>query len=212
MKTTTILSVALIGLLGTAAQAGMTTFTADIENFGASDPDGVASSPEVIFETTFALGAIDSIDGFSVDLAHSFLSDMDMRLIAPDGAEFIFAVGQAGGAFPDFSGGFDGADLGDGGSLLAGVATYNFAEAGDAWNDANGVTVPTAGGTFAAVQWQSGGWAAGDWTLTIIDAWDSLDDGALGSMTVSYTDAIPTPGALAMLGMAGLAGRRRRRA
>jgi MYXO-CTERM domain-containing protein len=211
MNLNIILGAGLAACLASGAGAAIVSFDVDIENFGASDPDGVSSSPEVIFSQTFALGAVASIDLFSVELAHSFLSDVDMRLVAPNGDEFLFALGQSGGAFPDFNGGFDGGDLGNGGSLLAGASLYNFASAGDVWNDGLAGTAPAAGGTFAALTWQAGGWAAGDWTVTIIDAWDSLDDGALGSVSISYTEDIPAPGALALLGVAGLAGVRRRR-
>ncbi|MCA9296313.1 MAG: hypothetical protein KC983_07340 [Phycisphaerales bacterium] len=206
-----LIGAGLAALLASGASAAIVSFDADIENFGASDPDSVSGSPEVIFSQTFSLGAVASIDLFSVELAHSFMSDMDMRLLAPNGDEFLFSLGQAGTAFPDFNGGFDGGDLGDGGSLLAGVSLYNFAASGAVWNDGATATAPAAGGTFAALAWQSGGWAAGDWTVTIIDAWDSLDDGALGNITISYTEDIPAPGALALLGVAGLACGRRRR-
>ncbi|HWB19344.1 MAG TPA: proprotein convertase P-domain-containing protein, partial [Phycisphaerales bacterium] len=53
---------------------------------------------------------------------------------------------------------------------------------------------------------------AGAWTLNIKD-WGVGDTGTLGSwsITIDYT-AAPAPGALALLGLAGVVGRRRRNA
>lgn len=193
-----------------ASAADIVTFDANVAGFGAGDPDGNGASPQVVFETTFALPAIASIDLFTVELAHSFLSDLDLRLVGPEGEEFVFALGQSSASFPEFDGGFDASDLGDGGSALDGVSAYSFAEIGDVWNDGSDAGDPAPGGIFGSVTWATGPFTAGDWTLRVIDAWDTGDDGALGSLSVAYT--IPGPGALALLGAwaAGRGSRRRR--
>ena len=72
--------------------------------------------------------------------------------------------------------------------------------------------------------------AAGDYTITLTDTWgdgwnwapaDGLDAFVYGSTTLAFTTGnsvtgsftvVPAPGALALLGLAGLAGTRRRRA
>ncbi len=204
-----LVAAGLAAAVSAACAADVITFDANVADFGAGDPDGNGVSPEVVFETSFALPAIESIDLFTIDLAHSFLSDMDLRLVGPGGEEFVFALGQSSGSFPEFDGGFDASDLGDGGSSLDGLATYSFAELGDVWNDGANAGDPAPGGTFGSVAWVSGPFAAGDWTLRVTDVWDTSDDGALGSLSVAYT--IPGPGALALLGLGACAGGSRRR-
>ena len=54
--------------------------------------------------------------------------------------------------------------------------------------------------------------SAGTWRLTVEDTFPSFDDGVLAKWTISLTgDVVPAPGAIALLGLAGLAGSRRRR-
>ncbi len=88
-------------------------------------------------------------------------------------------------------------DAGFGGTVASGFfyATNNLSSAYASLNAA-----------FAGVT------SAGTWRLTIIDTYASLDDGVLGKWTISLTGTeVPAPGALALLGLAGLAGSRRRR-
>ncbi len=200
-----------IALLGSSvAMAGSTSFSPNLENIGGDDPDGSGgATPTEIWSMTFALPALSSIDGASFELAHSFLSDMHLTLTGPGGEEFIFARGRSLQNEAPYNAPFDGSALGDGGSSLAGVANYNFAETGDVWNDDENDPDPTPDGTFASVEWVAGGFAAGDWTISIVDAWDSIDDGAIGTVSVHWTE-IPAPGAVALLGLGGLVARRRR--
>lgn len=195
----------------TAASAGTVSFSPNLEDWGGDDPDGSGgASAAVIWEESFTLPSLISIDSASFDLAHSYMSDVDLRLTAPDGSEFIFAEGNSATADDGFDGGFDGADLGDGGSVLGGVETYTFAETGDTWNDGSfSGPDPIPSGTYASVAWHSGPFTAGEWTVTLTDAWDSVDDGALGDVSIAYT--VPAPGALALIGVAGVVGGRRRR-
>ena len=54
--------------------------------------------------------------------------------------------------------------------------------------------------------------SAGTWRLTVEDTFPAFDDGALLKWTISLTgDVVPAPGAVALLGLAGIAGSRRRR-
>ena len=193
-----------------AASAQSVEFNPNIENFGGSDPNGNGiGDPELIFSATFDLPAILSIDSVSFEFAHSFLSDMHMTLESPGGDLFFLAKGRSSPADPPFDAPFDGGNLGDGGSLLVGAEMYSFASAGDVWNDGDGGTSPAPGGTFAAVEWFGGPFGGGEWEIQVWDAWDTVDDGALGAVIVNYT--VPAPGALALLGLSGLAAMRRRR-
>jgi hypothetical protein len=211
MRVHKFMMIGAVGLLAAGASADSMSFIANIENFGGNDPNGNGiGDAALIYEVTFGLPAIDSIDNVSFELAHSFLSDMHLTLQSPAGDLFLFARGRDSANAPPYNAPFDGGSLGDGGSSLGGVALYNFAQAGDVWNDGNGATDPAPGGTFASIDWFSGPFAAGDWTLQVIDAWDTVDDGALGEIVVSYT--VPAPGALALVGIGGLALARRRRA
>jgi hypothetical protein len=196
-------------VLAGAAHADTYSVNANLENWGATGGgDGNAVTPTLVFDHTFALGQVASIDSVTVTLAHSFLSDVRMTLMAPNGDLFVIAVGDGPVGSP-FQAGGDSSLLGDGGSLLAGVASYTFVPSGGGiWNGAGN---PVAGGDHNAVTWQTGPWVAGNWTFQLLDVWDTLDDGALGSVSIEYT-LVPAPGALALIGLAGLASRRRRRA
>jgi hypothetical protein len=55
--------------------------------------------------------------------------------------------------------------------------------------------------------------SAGTWRLTIEDTFPFADDGSLGKWFIQLTGpVVPAPGAIALLGAAGLLGSRRRRA
>lgn len=185
-----ILTVAAILATAGAATAQSETFVLDIEGFG--------GSAEVLLDTTFDLPAIDSIDSVVIDIAHSWASDIDLTLMSPGGMMFDITSDNGSGVL-----------LGDGGSLLAGVGRYEFVPAAGngTWNDFGfGDSAPA--GTYDAEAWVDGPFAAGTWSIFLADDAGG-DDGAVGSVVVNYT--IPAPGALALLGLGGLAAVRRRR-
>lgn len=170
------------------ASAQSATFDFDIENFG--DPAAT------VIDFDFALGNILSIDSVVIEIAHSWASDIDFSLTSPGG--LVFDISSDNGTATD---------LGDGGSLLAGVGTYTFVPAAG-----NGFWGPSFGvapsGTYDAETWQSGPFGAGTWNILLIDDANG-DDGAVGSITINYT--IPAPASAALLGLGGLAAARRRR-
>lgn len=157
----------------------------------------------VVVDATIALPAIASLDAVGIDIAHTWGGDLEMTLTSPTGDvfELMFDDVDQGG-----SGNFDmGLVAGD--PSLANVDRYTFVESGGltVFDDTSGVA---AGGTYDANTWFSGGYAAGDWTISIFD--DAAGDAtSIGSVELVYT--VPAPGALALLGLAGVAGRRRRR-
>jgi subtilisin-like proprotein convertase family protein len=152
--------------------------------------------------------------------AHTWAGDIQVTLTAPNGdnVHLHSRVGATGNT-----------SFGDSSDLLG---TYVFVDADAAGGvfstaaAAAGAAVPIAPGTYkrstnAATPGQGvdtddydvfvGDQANGNWTLTVRD-WASPDPGTLASWSLNLTiDRIPAPGALALLGVAGLAGRNRRR-
>jgi len=51
----------------------------------------------------------------------------------------------------------------------------------------------------------------GTWTLEIFNGWTTSPEVQYNNVTVTLTGLVPAPGAIALLGLAGLAGSRRRR-
>jgi len=185
-----ILTIGAILAVAGAAAAQTETIVLDIENFG--DP------AEVVFDGTFDLPAIASIDMVSIDLAHSWGADIELTLTSPGGDIFTITDDNGSGVL-----------LGDGGSLLAGVGVYDFVSAAGngTWNDFGfGDTAPA--GTYDADSWVDGPFGAGTWSIVLADDANG-DDGAVGSIRVDYT--IPAPASVALLGLGGLVAARRRR-
>lgn len=184
-----ILTVGAILAIAGAATAQTETIVLDIENFG--DP------AEVVFDGTFDLPAIQSIDMVSIDIAHSWASDIELILTSPGGDIFTITDDNGSGVL-----------LGDGGSLLAGVGVYDFVSAAGNGSWADFSFEPAPPGTYDADSWVDGPFDAGTWSLFLADDADG-DDGAVGSIRVDYT--IPAPASVALLGLGGLVAARRRR-
>jgi MYXO-CTERM domain-containing protein len=157
------------------------------------------------------------------DLAHTWIGDLQAVLFDPNGVGHNIFVRPG---------------VGDGGSTVGSntnfLGTYTFVESGapnnlpvvsggdTLFNQPSGMYNQTfAGSPTAMGSWEDGAQnifntpmsmmsgEAGEWTLFIYD-WAGGDVGSLGSWTLNYT-AVPAPGALALLGLAGLAATRRRR-
>lgn len=173
---------------------------------GAVWPSVFPTSPYV---STVNLGVgVASVNSVTLSgLSHTWVGDLQVVLFAPDGTGHNILVRP----------GFVGAGFGSDGDLTGG--DYTFVESG-------GSAFPTAGAVAGGTYNQSFGiWASGTgnvfntpmgsiaggsglWTLRIYD-WAGGDVGELSGWTLDY-DAVPTPGVLALIGMAGLAARRRR--
>lgn len=182
---------AVVAAAGTAS-ADSVNFDFNLENWG-----GIA---ETVIDFDFGLGAVQSIDSVVITLAHSWASDIDFSLTSSAGT--VFDLTSDNGA---------GVDLGDGGSLLAGVGTYTFVMANGFGNWGQfGFNLPAPSGTYDAETWQAGPFTAGTWNILLVDDAGG-DDGAVGSVTINYT-AVPAPASVALLGLGGLVATRRRRA
>jgi len=187
MKLIAPAAIAALGLASIASADMSTTtydFTWETTETGELLTDAIAL-PEVI-----------SIDSITVDIAHTWSADLVITLTAPNGD--VFDLMNDNGGNTDM--GIVAAD-----GSLANVAPYTFVESGA--GDVFFGGAPLGGGTYNANAWGAGGYDAGDWLLSVSDTVGG-DGGSIGDVTIMYT--IPAPGALALLGLAGLAGRRRR--
>ncbi len=188
-----VLSAAAVAAVASVASADTVTVDYNVDSIDSG----------TVVSDTIALPDVLSIDSITIDIAHTWGGDLEITLTSPTGDVFNLMfddVDQSG------SGNFDmGQVAGSGG--INNVAPYEFVESGGlpVFDDSVGGVAPA--GTYNANAWASGGWAAGDWTLLINDDAGG-DPTSIGSVTIAYT--IPAPGALALLGLAGLAGRRRR--
>jgi hypothetical protein len=186
MRKVLFLALAIFASAGSGVRGDIYTTVQNLENWGGTSGNVVTH--------LFGLPAVASINSVSIDLAHSFAADIDFSLLAPNGALFNLTSDNGGSG-----------DLGDGGSLLAGVVTYSFVSpAGNGiWTGLTG-TAAYPSGTYDAEAWQTGPWSAGTWTLILTDDAGG-DDGAVGSISVNYT-AVPEPSLGLVIGLIGLAG------
>ena len=207
------LLIAAVALTAGTAYADSYTYSAKIAPFGMDGGgDGSSTTPSLVVDHTFALPDIVSLDSIMFQLSHDYLSDLHIELTDPNGVTYIIAQGNGPSGGPFGGNTFDGSHLGDGTPSLDAVLDYYFVESGgNTWNDGMNPGVIMSSGNYNALNWVSGSFAAGDWNIKLWDAWDTADGGAIGDIVVYYTP-VPAPGALALLGLAGLAGSRRRRA
>ena len=182
--------------------------------------------PTSVFESTVNIGTdVASVNSITfTNLAHTWIGDLQAVLFDPNGVGYNIFVrpgllhnNSTVGSANNFNGTYTFVESGapnDLPILSAGDTTFNLP---------SGTYNQTFGGSAAAgATWVSGhmsihntpmsqiSGSAGTWTLRIWD-WAGGDPGSLGGWSIDYTP-VPAPGALALLGLAGLAGARRRRA
>jgi hypothetical protein len=154
-------------------------------------------------------------------LQHSWLGDLVVTLTHVESGASVSLFGMVGeGSF--------GSDADVDGFYTFNDGVYNPAipAQGNLWQaaaDAEAGSGVVAGGFYYATNYGSpafvsmnaafaGITSAGTWRLSIEDEFAFEDDGSLMKWTISLTgDVVPAPGAIALLGLAGLAGRGRRR-
>jgi hypothetical protein len=176
---------------------------------GGSIPDNGGATGNVFTSTITVNNSLPfDVVGVSFDgLAHTWVGDLSMTLTGPGAGNsfnFFFRPGQTTPTA-----------VGQNGDFLA-ANSYSFSDAGMAWN--TGTVIPSGDyapirSPFAPAQTINSfaGLAGGNgaWTLTISDN-AGLDVGSLNGWNL-IIKKIPTPGAAALFGLAGVAGLRRRR-
>lgn len=191
---------------GGAVPDAMTSFTVP----------GVFTSVINIADT----GTIASLNSVSIQFGpptHTWVGDLQIILTAPNGdnVHLISVVGATGptafGDSSDFAGKYlfvnaGGADFAAAAAAAGGAAVVPPGTYNRSTNPLAGATIGVDTDTYAVFAGDS---ITGAWTLTIKD-WGVGDTGSLGSWTLDIK-LVPGPGALALLGVAGLVGRPRRR-
>jgi subtilisin-like proprotein convertase family protein len=144
-----------------------------------------------VFTHTFDLGPVQEILEVSIELIHTRATDIDFTLKTPGGSQ-TFVLTTDNGSTSDLDG------------------TYRFVSVlgpngGNGFWPNLGANTLIPSGYYDAESWVSpaNGWAAGTWTLILTDD-ASGEFGSVGSVSVTYAQAVPEPGA-AMLLLAGLA-------
>jgi len=214
---------ALAGLTATALLAG-SALADSASGPGGPVPDGNGSGvwqtalPNNPLVSTVVLNQVASIQSIviPVTVTHTWMGDLQAILFDPSGTGYNIFVRP----------GFTGTGFGNSGDLLAGTYTYVDPTSGNPTLPSAGNSVPGStysqnyGGSGTGI-WTNGNLnvfdtgmnsisgAAGVWTLKVYD-WAGGDTGSIGSWTINYT-SVPAPGALALLGLAGLVGGGRRR-
>ena len=167
-----------------------------------NSPGGASSSLNTNVGSPFTVVGV-SFTG----LAHTWVGDLSMTLTGPGAGNsfnFFFRPGQTTPT-----------SVGQNGDFLS-ANSYSFVDGGLAWN--TGTVIPSGAyapirSPFAPAQSISsfGGLNGvdGTWTLNISDN-AGLDTGGIQGWSL-IVKPVPTPGAAALLGVAGLAGLRRRR-
>ena len=179
--------------------------------------------PDDLYDGSFGSMAFVSVDvaeslsitdvDIIVDIEHTWVGDLTMKLMAPSGA-VADLVSRAGYAEPaDDGSGCCGSssDLIFGNEYLFDDAAMTSSEfMGDAGNPVPSGSWSSSGfGNTLGLTGLNGLDSAGTWTLYVGDGAGG-DTGILDGFTLRIAGT-PTPGALALLGLAGLAPRRRRR-
>lgn len=187
---------------------------------GGSIPDNNSTG----FSSTIVLGGAGTITDLNVNiggLRHSWIGDLRMTLTHVDTATSVVFVNRPGVGVG--SGGVDPGTSTVGFSANYGLnattgANYTFDDEGaDLYAAVNGqlssFQLPAGSYTHpnaADLSGFDGQPIAGTWILTISDH-AGADTGLFANWDIKATTSVPAPGALALLGLAGLAGTRRRR-
>ena len=213
---------ATVAVVCLCTSTAMADFTSDTSNpFITITDDGYDGTlgsmvSDSIFVTGHTAGNIVSLITVDITLAHTWTGDLIIALGTPNG-QILGLVSR-----PGFAEVGDGSGCcGNNGDWFRG-ASANFSDAGsvsgellfDVFGGETFFAAPEATvaflGSVADFAALNGQLANGSWTLYIGDA-AAGDQGTFESWTINIT-SIPAPGALALLGMAGLVSRRRRRA
>jgi len=136
---------------------------------------------------------VSQIVNFCVNIEHSFIGDLDIYLIAPNG-EKVYFLEYGDGVDPGTSLGIP--DEADDGNPGIGFEYCFSPTAAQSINDVTGVdTIPE--GTYAPLATSSfdnllGSPLNGNWTFVVVDSW-AFDDGTLFSWNLNFDPALLPP-------------------
>lgn len=213
--------IATLGLSFAAASAASAGIITEGGSGFAIDGSSLHTSDIVLDPATYG-----ELENLSVQvglngLQHAWLGDLVVTLTHVESGTSVSLFGTVGGGLFGSSAAMNGFyTFNDGVYNPAIPAQGNLWQAADDAEAGSGVV---AGGFYYATNNASPAYvsmnaafagitSAGTWRLTIEDTFPSFDDGVLAKWTISLTgDVVPAPGAVALLGLAGLAGSRRRR-
>ena len=192
-KSALIASIATVGIASSAMADSVSNNT----------PGGWASTGS--YSTVIVLPAVTSIDSIVVNFAHTVSSDLDISITGPGGASFD--LWNNNGFFNNFG-------TSASNDLAVNLpAAYWWGQTGipnSTYFSGSPDPIPSGqANQIAANTWTGGALPAGNYTITMSDTVGGDGANILG-WTINYT-AVPTPGAMALLGLAGMVGRRRRR-
>jgi MYXO-CTERM domain-containing protein len=201
------------GLIALALVAGAAN--ADIYTGGAggaipdNSPAGVSG---LLTATNVGSPTISSFNSLTIRMGHTWAGDLVITLTSPAGTTADVIVGNSGNFGSSSS------------STAPGLADYTFVIGGGALTAVSGLIPAGTYGTFSAANGTvvapgatglsfaafNGENLNGNWTLTARDL-AAGDTGTIDSWSMDIT-SVPTPGALALVGLGGLVAARRRRA
>jgi len=206
-------TMAAVAVLGVSAAANAQTFSNPTV---ITIPSGTGTSgpatpyPSTIAVTGMAAGPWD-IDVTITGLTHTFPSDLDILLVGPSGNVMVMSDTGGSGNVTNINLTFsDGApqmlnNQTDAAPLLSGT----YGPPNVAQTDPMAAPAPV-GPYGTSLNLLGLGVVNGTWNLFVVDDVGG-DIGAInGGWSITFS-AVPAPGALALLGLAGLAGARRRR-
>ena len=158
------------------------------------DGDGVSYTTSVVvdcFQSNQVLTSVNQIAGICLNIEHSYLGDLEIAIIAPNGAVAILK------AFPGGGGTFLGDALDDG-SIAPGIGfDYCFSTAGTSLL-VDGPTVPVSGGNAKApgTYLPAGGFNSllgtplnGVWTIRVTDEME-IDNGYIFNWSINFDPAL----------------------
>jgi len=188
-----------IAIMAILAAAGVANADEAISNVAGGWP----SSPGTgAYTDILSLPAAQSIDFITITMSHTWSNDLVISVTGDNGSTFSLLANPATGS----------RDLGqlDGQGLLIPAQYFFVNGTGVAFGSVAGLQIPAgAGNSYNAISWTGGALAAGNYTISMSDTVGG-DGAVINGWSIGYT--VPAPGALALLGLGGLAVARRRRA
>ena len=205
-------ALASVATLALASAASATLYTGAGFTIPDNNPNGAFT--DIVITDDFLIA---DMTVSLIDLTHTWVGDLTATITHLESGFSQTLFARPGKTDPNTG-------VGDS-SNFDGDYAFNDAFAGNLWTAATGggtdfvvpggnyfASAPLTGAQVSLLSVFGGMNAAGTWRLTISDQ-AGADTGGLAAWTLDFVKSpVPAPGALALLGLAGLAGGRRRRA